>query len=70
MRIYTVVKGDEALAVVRAADPADAKDTALALIGEWSPPAAVLEVREPNDAEMVGWLERRDDYLVAEPASA
>ena len=69
MRIYTVVKGDEALAVVRAADPADAKDTALELIGEWSAPA-VLEVREPNDAEMVGWLERRSDYLVAEPAAA
>ena len=68
MRIYTVVKGDEALAVVRAADPAEAKDTALALVGEWSQPA-ILEVREPNDAEMVGWLERRADYLVTESAS-
>lgn len=68
MRIYTVTQGDKPLAVVRAADPADAIDTALEMI-----PAEVtrtaLEVRDPNDAEMVGWLERREDY-VTEPASA
>ena len=68
MRIYTVTKGEQPLAVVRAADPVDAIETALDLV-----PAAAdgtsLEVREPNDAEMVGWLERREDY-VTEPASA
>jgi hypothetical protein len=68
MRIYTVVQGEKPLAVVRAADPSDAIDTALDLI-----PTEVgrtsLDVRDPNDAEMVGWLERREDY-VTEPASS
>lgn len=68
MRIYTVTQGDKSLAVVRATDPDDAIDTALGLL-----PAniarATLEVRDPNDAEMVGWLERREDYVM-EPASA
>lgn len=68
MRIYTVTQGDKPLAVVRATDPDDAIDTALGLL-----PAniarATLEVRDPNDAEMVGWLERRADYVM-EPASA
>jgi hypothetical protein len=68
MRIYTVTKGGQALAVVRATDEADAKDTALALTGEWTAPG-ILDVRDPSDAEMVGWLERRADYLVSEPAS-
>lgn len=68
MRIYTVVQGKKPLAVVRAADPNEAIDTALDII-----PAEIgrgsLAVRDPNDAEMVGWLERREDY-VTEPASA
>jgi hypothetical protein len=68
MRIYTVIQGDKPLAVVRAADPDDAIDTALGII-----PAEItrttLQVREPDDAEMVGWLERREDY-VTEPASS
>jgi len=68
MRIYTVTKENRPLAVVRASDPADAIDTAFAL-------AALdrregLEVREPNDAEMVGWLERRDDYVLTEQVGA
>lgn len=62
MRIYTVTQGNKPLAVVRAADPDDAIDTALDLI-----PAdlarSALDVRDPNDAEMVGWLERREDYV-------
>ncbi len=68
MRIYTVTRSGQPLAVVRATDGEDAKDTAAALAGEWSPPG-VLDVREPSDAEMVGWLERREDYLVTEHAS-
>jgi hypothetical protein len=67
MRIYTITRADRAVAVVRASDPADAIDTALTML-----PAALasaqLAVREPNDAEMVGWLERRSDY-VTEPAT-
>lgn len=68
MRIYTVTKGDRALAVVRATDPADAIDTALAML-QAAPTETALEVRDPNDAEMVGWLERRADYVM-EPAAS
>jgi len=68
MRIYTVTKENRALAVVRASDPADAIDTALALAALDASDG--LEVREPNDAEMVGWLERRDDYVVTEQVGA
>jgi hypothetical protein len=67
MRIYTVVQGEKPLAVVRAADARDAIDTALDLIPE-AIGGTALDVRDPSDAEMVGWLERREDY-VTEPAS-
>jgi hypothetical protein len=67
MRIYTVTRGDRAVAVVRAADAADAADTAAAMLPTMRRDA--LAVREPNDAEMVGWLERRADYVM-EPAVA
>lgn len=66
MRIYTVTKGERPLAVVRASDPDEAIESALELIPVPADRAS-LEVREPNDAEMVGWLERREDY-VTEPA--
>ena len=65
MRIYTVTKGDQPLAVVRAANPTDAIATALMVTQEVGSVGA-LEVREPNDAEMVGWLERRADYALTE----
>ncbi len=68
MRIYTVTKEDRPLAVVRASDPAEAIDTALEIIPSETGKNQ-LAVREPNDAEMVGWLERREDYAM-EPASA
>ncbi len=68
MRIYTVTKENRPLAVVRASDPADAIDTALALTA--LDHSDSLEVREPNDAEMVGWLERRDDYVLTEQVGA
>lgn len=63
MRIYTVTKGDQPLAVVRAVDPEDAIETALDIVGGESRRDA-LRAREPNDAEMVGWLERREDYAL------
>lgn len=68
MRIYTIAEDDQALAVVRASDPEEAIEIARSMI----PKEVVrtgLEAREPNDAEMVGWLERRADYVM-EPASA
>ncbi|HWI28308.1 MAG TPA: hypothetical protein VN668_15140 [Stellaceae bacterium] len=68
MRIYTVTRGERPLAVVRASDPAEAIDTAVDLY-PGNVARSALEVREPNDAEMVGWLERRDDYVM-ESASA
>jgi hypothetical protein len=63
MRIYTVTKGDQPLAVVRAVDPDDAIETARDIVGAAAHRDA-LDVREPNDAEMVGWLERREDYTL------
>jgi hypothetical protein len=68
MRIYTVTQGDRPVAVVRGGDPADAIDTALAMLPAVRAGAA-LAVRDPNDAEMVGWLARRADYVL-EPATA
>ena len=67
MRIYTVTKGDTPLAVVRASNPADAIDTTLAMLPAATPEA--LTVRDPNDAEMVGWLERREDYVTEDAAA-
>jgi hypothetical protein len=68
MRIYTVTKENRPLAVVRASDPADAIDTALALTALDA--SDDIAAREPNDAEMVGWLERRDDYVLTEQVGA
>jgi hypothetical protein len=69
MRIYTVTHGDRPIAVVRASSPSEAIATALGIV-----PAieaeATLDVREPNDAEMVGWLERRADYSLLPAAAA
>lgn len=69
MRIYTVTKADHPLAVVRASSRVDAIDTARAMTGELEPGEA-LDVRDPSDAEMVGWLERRADYAVEERTAA
>ena len=69
MRIYTVTRGDRPLAVVRAANPTDAIATAL-MVAEQMGPLDGIEVREPNDAEMVGWLERRADYALTERTAA
>ncbi len=33
-------------------------------------PGDALDVRDPSDAEMVGWLERRSDYAVEERTAA
>jgi len=69
MRIYTVTKADHPLAVVRASSRLDAIDTALTMTGALDPVDA-LDVRDPSDAEMVGWLERRSDYAVKERTAA
>jgi hypothetical protein len=69
MRIYTVTEGDRAVAVVRAADPADAIDTALAMLPT-ERSVTELAVRDPDDAEMVGWLERRTDYVTEQATAA
>jgi hypothetical protein len=69
MRIYTVTKEDRPLAVVRAATSDEAIAAALLIVAE-AIPAEALEVRDPNDAEMVGWIERRADYALAEQSAA
>lgn len=69
MRIYTVTRAGQPIAVVRAANRIDAIDTAMVMTGVIEPEEA-FDVREPSDAEMVGWLERRADYVVAERTAA
>ncbi len=65
MRIFTVIAADRAVAVVRADSDGEAIEQALRLWAVEAPHAATprgLAVREPNDEEMVGWLERREDF--------
>ncbi len=69
MRIYTVTKADQPVAVVRASNRIDAIDTALAMASGLGLSDA-LDVRDPSDAEMVGWLERREDYVVESAGAA
>jgi hypothetical protein len=70
MRIYTVTHHDRPLAVVRARHPNEAIETAQELAWEEAklslPAGDELDARDPNDGEMVGWLERRDDFLLVE----
>lgn len=68
MRIFTVTKADQPVAVVRAANRSDAIATALTIVMNIEPTDA-LDVREPDDAEMVGWLENRADYAVPQSTS-
>jgi hypothetical protein len=69
MRIFTVTLDDRPVAVVRARDRADAVETARDLAPRRLDAADErFDAREPDDAEMVGWLERRDDYLLLETA--
>jgi hypothetical protein len=69
MRIYTVTRGDRPLAVVRATNPSDAIAAAL-MVADHMGPLDGIEAREPTDAEMVGWLERRADYALTERTAA
>jgi hypothetical protein len=62
MRIYTVTCNGRPAAVVRAENPSDAIDTARELGMEMN---GAFAAREPNDGEMVSWLEHRDDHLLA-----
>lgn len=62
MRIFTVTCRGRPMAVVRASDRSDAIDVALDLAAK--DPAPGYDAREPNDAEMVLWLERREDFLL------
>jgi hypothetical protein len=69
MRIFTVTLDERPVAVVRARDVADAIETARELAPRRLGAANEhFDAREPDDAEMVGWLERRDDYLLLETA--
>jgi len=63
LRIYTVTCDGLPVAVVRADDPSEA----VAVARELAAPVGLrgaLGAREPNDAEMVSWLERRNDHLL------
>jgi hypothetical protein len=65
MRIYTVTCNGKPAAVVRAEDPSDAVGIAREL-GENFGLRGNFAVREPNDGEMVSWLEHRSNHLLAE----
>jgi hypothetical protein len=60
MRIYTVTCNGMPAAVVRADNPSDAVDIAQAMGGL----GGTLAAREPDDGEMVSWLEHRSDHLL------
>jgi len=63
MQIYTVTCDGNAAAVVRADNPSEAID----IVRDLAEPAAlrgVVAVREPNDSEMVSWLEHRSNHLL------
>jgi hypothetical protein len=67
MRVLTVTRDARPFAVLRARDEDEAVRLASAL-GELPADAASraerLQAREPTDAEMIGWLIRRDDHLL------
>ena len=63
MRIYTVTCNGRPAAVVRAEDPSEAVDVARE-IGEVVGLRGGLAAREPNDGEMVSWLEHRSDHIL------
>jgi hypothetical protein len=65
MRIYTVTCNGRPAAVVRAEDPSDAVGIVREL-GESVGLRGSFAVREPNDGEMVSWLEHRSDHLLPE----
>jgi hypothetical protein len=69
MRIYTVTCDGKPAAVVRAENPSDAIDLAREL-GAAQGVRGQMAAREPNDREMVSWLEHREDHLLAEAYAA
>jgi len=71
MRVITVTRDARPLAVLRACDEAEAVRRARTLARlDDAPAAGRLAAREPTDAEMIGWLIRRDDHLLASSADA
>ncbi len=67
MRIFTVTCNGQAVAIVRAESPA----AAVQIGRELAEPFGLhgnLAAREPDDGEMVSWLENRSDHLL--PAAA
>lgn len=73
MRIFTVTYDGRAAAVVRAANSAEAVAIARRLAieeGREEREAQRFATREPNDAEMVDWLEHRTDHLLGAELAA
>jgi hypothetical protein len=63
MRIYTVTCDGVAAAVVRADNPTDA----VGIARELAEPIGLrgaFAVREPDDSEMISWLENRTNHLL------
>lgn len=68
MRIFTVTCNGRPAAIVRADNPAEAVQTARELAEPYGLHGN-FAVREPDDGEMVSWLEHRTDHLLPEAAS-
>ncbi len=74
MQILTVTYHGHALAVVRAPSEAEAVTIARAMIASRGepdrvPPHEAFLARRASDGEMIGWLEHRSDYLLANGAA-
>jgi hypothetical protein len=70
MRVMTVTRDAHPLAVLRARDETEAVERARAMARlDGALAAERLAAREPTDAEMIGWLIRRDDHLLTAPAA-
>lgn len=67
MRIYTVTCNGRPAAVIRAETPSDAIGIACEL-GDFVALHGLFAAREPNDGEMVSWLEHRENHLLSDAA--
>ena len=67
MRVFTVTHRGEPFAILRAADAAEAVDAVRAIGAAERRRAGegLFAAREPTDAEMVDWLTRPEDRLLA-----
>ncbi|HEY0523734.1 MAG TPA: hypothetical protein VGD08_10105 [Stellaceae bacterium] len=64
MRVMTVTFQSRPFALLRARHAADAVARAREMANLDGSEDALLDAREPTDAEMIQWLRRREDHLL------